>query len=367
MRNEPTAMRVIEASGPPEQLGFEIGTQCKDMGQQMVEDRRQELKQQYNLEWERAKVIARKYLAFCQDSIPVCVEELQGYARGAELSLDDVFTMLFWGYSAEKDKLSGHTGSGCTDFVVSANLTQEKHLFMAHNEDWDSQYADYLCLVRAKPQNAPAFLNIATGGILIGVGLNSAGLGFSGNGLSPNDTRIGIPSIMFYHAMCGAENIVDALTYANLPQIEGNDNYIVADSNGQIYDIEGSPTDSELIHATGGYVVHTNHYVTQKMRKYESDFRDDIESVRGYMCSVARYNRALSLLRESKEISLQRIMEILSDHVNSPCSICRHVDEKTKVRNRAKTIYSTVVDLTAQEMWICYGNPCSGEYNRYTL
>ena len=38
MKNKPTAMRVVEASGPPEQLGFEIGTQCKDVGQQMVED-----------------------------------------------------------------------------------------------------------------------------------------------------------------------------------------------------------------------------------------------------------------------------------------------------------------------------------------
>jgi len=367
MKTESNSLRVVEASGPPEQLGFEIGTQCKDVAQQMVEDRRQELKQRYNLEWERAKVVARKYLAFCQDSIPAQVEELQGYARGAELSLDDVFTTVFGDYSEEKGKMSGQIGSGCTDFVVSANLTKEKHVFMAHNEDFDIKYADYLCLVKAKPQNAPAFLNVSPGGILIGLGLNSAGLGFSGNGLSSNDTRIGIPSIMFYHIMCGAENIVDALTYATLPQREGSDNYVVADSNGQIYDIEGSATDFELIHATDGYVVHTNHYVTQRMRKYESDFQGDIKSVRGYMRSVARYNRALSLLRESKEISLQRIMEILSDHANYPCSICRHVDEKVKVGDRVKTIYSSVVDVTAKELWVCYGNPCSGKYNRYTL
>ena len=362
MKSEPTAMRVVEASCPPEQLGFKLGTQCKDLGQQMVEHCRQELKQQYNLEWERAKVIARKYLAFCQDSIPVYVEELQGYARGAELSLDDVFTMLFYYHTGEKGEVFG-----CTDFVVSANLTQEKHLFMAHNDDWNPQGANYLCLVRAKPQNAPAFLSVTDAGIIVCVGLSSAGLGFGINGLNPNDRRVGIPIGMVCRAMYGAENIVDALTYANLPHKQESDNNIVADSNGQIYDIEGSATDFELIHATDGYVVHTNHYVTQRMRKYESDFQGDIESVRGHMCSVARYNRALSLLRESKEISLQRIKEILSDHANSPCSICRHPDEKAKVGNKAKTIFSSIIDLTAQEMWICDGNPCSGEYNRYTL
>ena len=362
MKTESNSLRVVEASGPPSQLGFEIGTQCKDLAQQMVEDCRQRLKQRRNLEWDRAKVIARKYLGFCQDSIPEYVEELQGYARGAELSLDDVFTVLFYYYSGEKEKIFG-----CTDFVVSANLTQEKHVLMAHNDDWDPKGADYLCLVRAKPQNAPAFLSVTEGGIFVSVGLNSAGLGFGMNGLSPNDTRVGIPINMVCRAMYGARTIVDALTYANLPHKQESDNNIVADKNGQIYDIEGSATDFELIYGIDGYVVHTNHYVSQKMRKYESDFQGDIESVRGHMCSVARYNRALNLLRESKEISLQRVMEILRDHANSPCSICRHVDEKAEVGYRSKTIFSSVVDITAQEMWICCGNPCSGEYHRYTL
>lgn len=353
---------MVEASGPPSQLGFELGTQCKDLGQQMVEHCRQELKQKYNLEWDKAKVISRKYLAFCQDSIPVYVEELQGYARGAELSLDDVFTVLFYYYSGEKGKIFG-----CTDLVVSANLTREKHVLMAHNDDWNPKGANYLCLVRAKPQNAPAFLSVTEGGIFVSVGLNSAGLGFGINGLSPNDTRVGIPIVMVCRAMYGTATIVEALTYANLPHKQASDNNIVADSNGQIYDIEGSATDFELIHATDGYLVHTNHYVTQKMSSYESDFQGDIKSIRGHMCSVARYNRALSLLRESEEISLQRIMEILRDHANSPCSICRHVDEKAKVGDRVKTIFSSVVDITAQEMWICCGNPCLGEYHRYTL
>jgi len=362
MKTESNSLRLVEASGPPSQLGFEMGTQCKDLGQQMVEDCRQELKQRYNLEWDRAKVISRKYMGFCQDSIPAIVEELEGYARGAELSLDDVFTTLFWDYCGEKEKIAG-----CTDFVVSANLTQEKHVLMAHNEDFNPKYANYLCLVRAKPQNAPAFLQVSCGGILYGVGLNSAGLGFGGNGLSPNDTRVGIPTAMIYRAMYGARTIVEALTYANLPHRESSDNNIVADNNSQIYSIEGSATDFELIYAIDGYLVHTNHYVTQKMRRYESDFRDDIKSIRGHMCSVSRYNRARSLLRESEEISLQRVMEILRDHANYPCSICRHLDEKVKVEDRVKTIYSSVVDLTAQEMWVCCGNPCLAEYHRYTL
>jgi len=56
MKTESNDLRIVEASGPPEQLGFEVGTQCKDLAQQMVEDCQQELKQRYNLEWDKAKV-----------------------------------------------------------------------------------------------------------------------------------------------------------------------------------------------------------------------------------------------------------------------------------------------------------------------
>ena len=45
MKNESNSLRVVEASGPPSQLGFEVGTQCKDLAQQMVEHCQQELKQ----------------------------------------------------------------------------------------------------------------------------------------------------------------------------------------------------------------------------------------------------------------------------------------------------------------------------------
>ena len=355
------SIRVVEASGSAHKLGFEIGRQCRDLARDMVEDRRRGLKQKYNMDWDRAKAMARKYLPFCQAGIPKDVDELSGYAEGAGLEIEDIFTLFCTYKKGEKHVF------GCTDLAVSAGLTKEKHVFMAHNEDAYAKEAKDVCLVRGKPENDPAFLAVTFGGLIFSGGLNAAGLGFGLNTVTPTDTRVGIPIDRISRALYGAKTIVEALTSANLPNRESSYNNVVADSHGQIYSIEGSATDFELIYAGGSYLVHTNHYLTDKMKKYESAIPHDTWAITRHMCSVARFNRASSLLGESEQISLPRIISIMRDHVNHPWSICRHVDEDATPEYQVKTVCSSIADLTAQELWVCYGNPCSAEYERYTL
>jgi len=358
---EQYSIRVVEASGPAHKLGFEIGRQCQDLARGMIEDRRRELKQKYNMAWDRARVVARKYLSFCEAGIPKDMEELRGYAEGAGLEIEDIFTLFCTYRKGEKHVF------GCTDLVVSSGLTEEQHVFMAHNEDAYAKEAKDICLVRGKPENAPAFLAVTFGGLIFSGGLNAAGLGFSQNTVTPTDTRVGIPIDRIFRALYDARTIVEALTSANLPNRESSYNNVVADSHGQIYSFEGSATDFELIYAGGNYLVHTNHYLTDKMKKYESEIPHDTWAITRHMCSVARFNRASSLLGECQKISLRKILSIMRDHVNHPWSICRHVDEDAKPEYQVKTVCSSIADLTAQELWVCHGNPCSAEYERYTL
>ena len=355
------SVRVVEASGSAHKLGFEIGSQCQDLVRDMVEDRRRELKQKYNMDWDRARVVARKYLSFCQAGIPKDLEELRGYAKGAGLEIEDIFTLFCTYRKGEKHVF------GCTDLVVSAGLTEEQHILMAHNEDAYAKEAKEICLVRGNPENAPAFLAVTFGGLIFSSGLNAAGLGFGLNTVTPTDTRVGIPIDRISRVLYSAKTIVEALTSANLPNRESSYNNVVADSHGQIYSIEGSATEFELIYAGGSFLVHTNHYLTDKMKKYESSIPNDTWAITRHMCSVARFNRASSLLGESEKISLPKIISIMRDHVNHPWSICRHVDEDAKPEYQVKTVYSSIADLTAQELWVCYGNPCSAEYERYML
>jgi hypothetical protein len=63
-------------------------------------------------------------------------------------------------------------------------------------------------------------------------------------------------------------------------------------------------------------------------------------------------------------ISLHAIQK---DHVNLPNSICTHAIDGLDPLDREKTINALVIDLTAREMHIIWGNPYQNSYHTYHL
>jgi isopenicillin-N N-acyltransferase-like protein len=129
---------------------------------------------------------------------------------------------------------------------------------------------------------------------------------------------------------------------------------VITDDNGEIYSIEGSATDYEAIYAEDGYLVHTNHYISPRMQKYELD-RQDITS------SVVRYNRANRLMKKNKgKISVGMLKNFLQDHASRPKSLCRH-------GKYVKTTFSVIINLSNKTMFLAMGNPCESKYYEYTF
>jgi len=63
----------------------------------------------------------------------------------------------------------------------------------------------------------------------------------------------------------------------------------------------------------------------------------------------------------------QTLQGILRDHVNYPDSICNHAVYDTDPLDREKTITSLVMDLTARQMHVAWGNPCENKYHTYQM
>jgi isopenicillin-N N-acyltransferase-like protein len=136
--------------------------------------------------------------------------------------------------------------------------------------------------------------------------------------------------------------------------------HLIADSNGEIYNIEVSARRFATIYGEYGYLAHTNHYLKPRMKQVEDKTEDLIGS-------RVRVNRAMRLLRSTRKHSPDTIKTILSDHVNHPNSICSHTEPEDNPLDRQKTIASLIMDLTALEMHVCWGNPCEGTYHTYRL
>jgi len=353
-----SGFRVLEVSGSHNEIGFKLGSQCKDLAESMMKDTRVRV-EAAGLTWEEAVQGAQKHLPYVEQYDPECVEWVHGYAEGSGIRFEDLFVYFC------QDTAKGL----CTDIAVNSEVTSDGSVLSAHTEDWHPLDEKHLVLVEGKPEGEPAFLAMTIGGLQIDCGLNSVGISVTQNLLIQNDIRIGVPKELVARKILASKTIGDAMR-ATVPEKRGSSyNNNLCDSSGEIYSIEGSATDFDVLYASEGYLVHTNHYLSPKMWRYEDAFQDTHgKSLRTEADSILRYNRALRLLKkELGHVTVSSLMEIQRDHVNHPNSICRHVDESSPPLNQWKTIFSIIIDITHLKALICYGNPCLGEYKEYKL
>jgi isopenicillin-N N-acyltransferase-like protein len=113
-----------------------------------------------------------------------------------------------------------------------------------------------------------------------------------------------------------------------------NYNQVLVTAAGEVVNVEGSATDAEL---TGpderGHLVHTNHYVCERMVLYEGDPDYAVHSGR-------RYARASRLLASSAPgtVTAATLRAFLSDHEGEPDCLCRH-PERTEGPNDSATTF----------------------------
>ncbi len=356
--SQKSGFRIVETSGSHYEIGFKLGEKCKDSTKSMIEDMKTRLKAA-NLTWNRAVSDARKHLPFAEEFDSAYIEWIRGYAEGSGFKFEELFVYL----------CQETEGNSCTDIAVNKEVTSDGSVLSAHTEDWYPIDEKHLVLIRGKPKGEPAFLAMTLGGLEIISGLNSAGISVTQNSLYQTDVRIGIPKTFAARKILASKKIGDAMRAA-LPEQRGSSyNNNLCNSNGEIYSLEGSATDFCALYGHDGYLVHTNHYLSHRMAKYESAFeKANVKSPGAGVDSIIRYNRALRLLkRELGKVTVASLATILSDHVNHPNSICRHIDESDPPLEQYKTIFSIIIDVTHLKVLICSGNPCVGEYKEYKL
>jgi isopenicillin-N N-acyltransferase-like protein len=211
-----------------------------------------------------------------------------------------------------------------------------------------------LVILKVKAGEEPEFLAVAVGGLGISAGFNAAGISLTGNWVSCNDSRPGIPRLLIVRAIVGSRNLEEAMNACLVRQRESNYNNIIADTSGEVYSMEGSATDCEPIYIDGNTLAHANHYVSPPMRRFEAD-RSAIGG------SVIRYHRALRLLGENYgNLSAELFQKLLADHANYPGSICKHA-------GKTVTVFSMIINLNQLTAWIGRGRPCETTYVEHSL
>ncbi len=349
---ESGTIREVSASGSHHEIGVSLGKQCRDQALRMDKRLKAYVERIPGRTLESAVALSKRTLPMSRRFYPEYVEELEGYAEGTGIPFDRVYAMI-----------SDHpaAGKGCTDLAVNAQWTVNDCVYAAHNEDVEPWNSEDVAVTRVRPKDEPAFIGVCYGGIMPTVGMNSAGISLTGNALVPNDVRPGIPKMFPVRKVLRERGIYQALT-ASMPEGRGHSfNNIICDTNGEIYSMEGSATAFDALYAEDGWLVHTNHYLSPRMWRFEDNLHTRFSS-------IVRYNRARKLFKaELGRVDVSTFKKVFMDHVGHPESICRHADPALAPDEQTATIFSVVFDLTNRAMWFCPGSPCKGEYRKLEI
>ena len=306
--------------------------------------------------WREATLHARKYLPFAEESVPQYVEELQGMADGAEIDFNDLLVLNCMEALTE-DALH----RGCTSLAAAPEVTADGTLLVGHNEDWLPDDFETVYLVHARPVDEPAYLAITYGGLLPNIGFNECGIAQCCDSVYPNDARIGVPRIFVSRAVLAARTLDEAIRAALNHRRAAGYNHLIVHASGEMYNVEVSAADFQVIYGDEGLLAHTNHYASRHMRAMERGSED-------LVASRVRYNRTLRLLRsQAGRLDIRALQTILADHVNFPRSTCNHVEISDNPLDRQQTIASLIMDLAANTLHVAWGTPCRASYHSYRL
>ena len=335
---------VIHVKGSHYEAGYQVGTQLKNDILRDVADMKK------NPDWMKVRAEAELFLAYSKKYLPEYVTEVKGTADAVGLELEDIFPSLCEEIGDENYRYT----RGCSDLIASNDVTADGSVLAAHNNDTAPSTQDSVVIVHYQVEGEPEIVTVGYGGLGISVGYNSAGISLTGNQVDSNDMRVGVPRLLLVRKILAAKTLGEAIDAAILKERASNYNQLITDASGEIYSIEGSATDYAPLYSTDGYLVHTNHYIAPWMRKFESD-------INGITSSIVRYNRGTRLLKKNLgRITVDKLKEFLSDHVNYPGSICRH-------GKGVKTTFSVIINLTTQTMLLARGNPCEVKYKEYNF
>ncbi len=350
---------IIRVKGNHREIGQQIGEACRERVRTSLANARQLIENTYNvleLTWDGAKIQARKYMPFAQEIYQKYVDEMQGIAEGAAVDFDDLAVLN----AMEAVTMDALHLTKCTSMAVNGEMTADGHVLVAHNEDWLPEDEDTVYLVHAEPNDEPPFLAMSYGGLLPNIGFNAYGIAQCCDSVYPNDSRIGVPRLVVSRAVLACKTPGEAIRKALIPRRAAGYNHLIAHESGELYNVEVSARQFDILYANSNFLAHTNHYLSSNMQSAENEPEELI-------ATRVRYFRAVRLLQHTARHTVRSLQDIQRDHVNHPSSICNHADTETDPLDREKTINAMIIDLTARVLHIAWGNPCANRYHTYYL
>mgnify|MGYP003394564508 FL=1 len=232
--------------------------------------------------WQQRKQDAEVLLSHTARHFPVYVGELQAYADAARIPLLDLWTM------SVEDELDDEEYEKCTTVVTNGGR------LIAHNEDWDADSADDICILKRDCGGVTTLELYYYGSPLGRTALSICSRGYiqAINSLSHTDWQPGVPKIVLARALSDMSDLDAELgTLLDIPRSSGFAHNLV-DRTGRLTAVECTAT-RQIVQRPKPPFVHTNHMLHPGL----ADFHGDPDG----KSTFQRYDAACSLARATMD------------------------------------------------------------------
>lgn len=293
-------------------LGRQMGEKLKDQVKLAISEEKDE-------DFESRKRLARKMLDLTKPEFPDYVDELKGYAEGAQVDFLDLWTLAIEDDAYIKEDKPGK----CTTIITNNGS------LIAHSEDWSPKVANNIYVLKKTIGDLTTlelYYICTLGGASIGI--NSNGFTTAVNTLFSTPTQIGIPKCIPARILLDTNNPQSDFEKIKKLKLADGYNHNIIDINGKIINFEFTINDAIETHPNSPF-VHSNHCLTIKNKLKDPD----------ELGTVSRLEYAKSkVLHSSSVLEVEEILE--DDSLGKDISI-----------NNERTVARMVVNL---EEFACY-------------
>ncbi len=334
--------REVDVAGTPLQMGQQLGEAAREEIRGFAAVALERVNKTIAISRASALDVARQSAAYVEHYAPHLQDELRGMAQSSGVHFDDLVLLQV------RNQLQPDPEAGCTSFAAPG--------IVAQNWDNDPELDAYNIVLRRKPTQGPALMNITQAGLIAYIGLNEAGIGVCLNTLPAPSRRVGVPHYFTVRALYESTSLEEAVAAVRRAERAIPANVMLATPQGPA-DLEITVDDVHVLHHSA-LVTHTNHCLHPQLAHINDDFPELIES-------GPRLKRINGLL-STEALTVKTAQHALRDHQDYPNSICRHANDHPSTGFWV-SVFSVVIEASTGYMHISRGNPCENEYEVYAL
>lgn len=356
-------MEKLILKGTPMEVGEQHGRLGKKQVEQSLETYEKLFYGYQKMSWTQAREASLVHMDAIEKYDPELVEEMDGIAKGAGVDFEDILAL-----NARTEIALGSYGKkafsdGCTAFATMPPVGSD--VIISQNWDWKGSQEKSILLLEMHIPNKPVVTMVTEGGMVGKIGYNSEGLGLCFNALLTDKKSDEVPIHLALRGILNSFTLSEAISRIKNGQTAASASVLIGksdhDGTGLAINAEVSPFGMDFVGADEGFLSHTNHIMSQELKKNLLDTNEY-----RYEDSMMRYKRAIQLMKTAQAkreiIDGHLHKKWLSDSFNAPNSINHICNPMAKEHRQTETVFSIIMNLSKGEAELCIGKPVNGKF-----